>query len=246
MGLHIGSIAPDFTQDSTAGSIHFHEWLGSSWGVLFSHPRDFTPVCTTELGRASALKAEFDKRNVKLLAVSVDPVSDHEKWVGDIEETRNSVQALEDYLQQFDLGALSDRLAALEAGGGGGNGGGDLSAISAGLREVREQLRPLADADQRLAHLEHALSQPDGASGDELRQLRQRVEALAPDGVTVRVTLKTAPMEQWKVAREMRERIKDRFDAEGIEIPFPQRVVWHRNADEAPAGAGEAGGSAGE
>lgn len=93
MGLHIGSIAPDFTQDSTAGSIHFHEWLGSSWGVLFSHPRDFTPVCTTELGRASALKAEFDKRNVKLLAVSVDPVSEHEKWVGDIEETQGVRQA---------------------------------------------------------------------------------------------------------------------------------------------------------
>ncbi len=88
MGLHIGSIAPDFTQDSTAGEIHFHEWLGKSWGVLFSHPRDFTPVCTTELGRASALKSEFDKRNVKLLAVSVDSVADHKRWSGDIEETQ--------------------------------------------------------------------------------------------------------------------------------------------------------------
>ena len=72
------------------------------------------------------------------------------------------------------------------------------------------------------------------------------VEALAPDGVTVRVTLKTAPMEQWKVAREMRERIKDRFDQEGIEIPFPQRVIWHRNAGDQPAGGTDAGGSAGE
>jgi alkyl hydroperoxide reductase subunit AhpC len=93
MGLHIGSIAPDFTQDSTEGEIRFHEWLGKSWGVLFSHPRDFTPVCTTELGRASALKSEFDKRNVKLLAISVDSTADHKKWIGDIEETQGVKQA---------------------------------------------------------------------------------------------------------------------------------------------------------
>ena len=93
MGLHINSIAPDFTQDSTEGEIRFHEWLGKSWGVLFSHPRDFTPVCTTELGRASALKSEFDRRNVKLLAVSVDSVTDHKKWIGDIEETQKVKQA---------------------------------------------------------------------------------------------------------------------------------------------------------
>jgi len=93
MGLHIGSIAPDFTQDSTAGTIEFHKWLGSSWGVLFSHPKDFTPVCTTELGRASSLKGEFDKRNVKLLAVSVDSVEDHNRWIGDIEETQGVKQA---------------------------------------------------------------------------------------------------------------------------------------------------------
>ena len=93
MGLHIGSIAPDFTQESTSGPIHFHEWLGSDWGVLFSHPKDFTPVCTTELGRASSLKSEFDKRGVKLLAVSVDSVADHERWVGDIEETQGVKQA---------------------------------------------------------------------------------------------------------------------------------------------------------
>jgi len=90
MGLHIGSIAPDFEQDSTAGRIKFHEWIGSTWAVLFSHPKDFTPVCTTELGRASNLKEEFDKRSVKMIAVSVDKVDDHKRWIGDIEATQNA------------------------------------------------------------------------------------------------------------------------------------------------------------
>jgi alkyl hydroperoxide reductase subunit AhpC len=90
MSLHIGSIAPDFEQESTQGTIKFHEFLGSSWGILFSHPKDFTPVCTTELGRAANLKAEFAKRNVKMLAVSVDDVVSHNKWIGDIEETQNA------------------------------------------------------------------------------------------------------------------------------------------------------------
>lgn len=90
MALHIGSIAPDFEQDSTQGRIKFHEWIGDQWAILFSHPKDFTPVCTTELGRAANLKAEFDKRNVKMLAVSVDSVPDHQRWVGDIEETQNA------------------------------------------------------------------------------------------------------------------------------------------------------------
>lgn len=90
MGLHIGSIAPDFEQESTHGTIRFHEFIGNQWVILFSHPKDFTPVCTTELGRAANLKEEFDKRNVKMLAVSVDPVEDHRRWVGDIEETQNA------------------------------------------------------------------------------------------------------------------------------------------------------------
>jgi alkyl hydroperoxide reductase subunit AhpC len=86
--LRLGDTAPDFTQDSTAGPIRFHQWLGNSWGVLFSHPKDFTPVCTTELGLTAKLEAEFDKRNVKVLAVSVDPIDSHRGWVGDIEETQ--------------------------------------------------------------------------------------------------------------------------------------------------------------
>ncbi|MCA9626029.1 MAG: peroxiredoxin [Myxococcales bacterium] len=89
MGLHIGSIAPDFEQDSTDGKIKFHDFIGNQWVVLFSHPKDYTPVCTTELGRAAALKAEFDKRNCKMIAVSVDTVEDHKGWVGDIEDTQS-------------------------------------------------------------------------------------------------------------------------------------------------------------
>jgi alkyl hydroperoxide reductase subunit AhpC len=90
MSLHIGSIAPDFLQDSTEGPIAFHDWLGNSWGILFSHPKDFTPVCTTELGRASKLKSEFGKRGVKLLAVSVDDTASHRRWASDIEDTQGT------------------------------------------------------------------------------------------------------------------------------------------------------------
>lgn len=88
--LRLGDTAPDFTQDSTAGPIHFHEWAGDSWVVLFSHPADFTPVCTTELGKTAALATEFAKRKVKPIAVSVDPVDSHNRWVGDINETQNT------------------------------------------------------------------------------------------------------------------------------------------------------------
>jgi thioredoxin-dependent peroxiredoxin len=90
MAIHLGSTAPDFTQESTEGTIKFHEWIGDKWVVLFSHPKDFTPVCTTELGLVAKLKSEFDKRNVKCIAVSVDDVKSHKGWVGDIEETQHT------------------------------------------------------------------------------------------------------------------------------------------------------------
>ena len=88
MTLKLGDTAPDFEQDSSIGKIRFHEWAGDSWVVLFSHPADFTPVCTTELGLTAKLKPEFDKRNTKAIGLSIDPVSDHERWVGDITETQ--------------------------------------------------------------------------------------------------------------------------------------------------------------
>ena len=90
MSLRLGDIAPDFEANTTQGPIKFHEWLGSSWGLLFSHPADFTPVCTTELGKTALLKGEFEKRNVKVLAVSVDDLDSHNRWIPDINEVNNT------------------------------------------------------------------------------------------------------------------------------------------------------------
>jgi len=90
MTIRLGDVAPDFEQDSSEGRISFHEWLGDSWGVLFSHPADFTPVCTTELGMTAKLKDEFAKRNTKVIALSVDPVDSHKKWIDDINDTQKT------------------------------------------------------------------------------------------------------------------------------------------------------------
>lgn len=90
MALRLGDVVPDFTQASSQGTINFYEWAGDSWVVLFSHPKDYTPVCTTELGRVANLKPEFDKRNVKVIALSVDDVDSHLGWIKDIEETQNT------------------------------------------------------------------------------------------------------------------------------------------------------------
>ena len=89
MAIRLGDTAPDFTADTTEGTIELHKYLGDGWGILFSHPKDYTPVCTTELGRVANLKSEFDKRNVKVLALSVDPVDSHKGWVNDINETQS-------------------------------------------------------------------------------------------------------------------------------------------------------------
>jgi len=105
MAIRLGDEAPNFTAESTDGTINFYDYLGDSWGVLFSHPKDFTPVCTTELGRVAKLKPEFDKRNVKVIGLSVDPLDSHKSWAGDIEETQG--QKL-----NFPLIADSDRKVA--------------------------------------------------------------------------------------------------------------------------------------
>jgi len=105
MAIRLGDTAPDFTQESTEGPIHFSEWKGDSWAILFSHPADFTPVCTTELGQVAKLKPEWDRRNVKPIGLSVDPIDSHEKWVGDIKETQG--EAL-----NFPLLADADRKVA--------------------------------------------------------------------------------------------------------------------------------------
>ncbi len=91
MSLRLGDIAPDFTAQTTEGEISFHNWIGDKWAVLFSHPADYTPVCTTELGRTAKLKPEFDKRNVKVIAVSVDGLDSHNNWIKDINETQNTI-----------------------------------------------------------------------------------------------------------------------------------------------------------
>ncbi len=105
MALRLGDTAPDFTAETTEGTINFYDYLGDSWGVLFSHPKDFTPVCTTELGAVAKLKPEFDKRNVRVIGLSVDPLDSHEGWVGDIEETQGAKL-------NFPLIADSDRKVA--------------------------------------------------------------------------------------------------------------------------------------
>ncbi len=105
MAIRLGDIAPDFTAQTSQGEIKFHEWLGDSWGLLFSHPADYTPVCTTELGRTAALSGEFQKRNVKPIAISVDPIDSHQGWIKDIEETQ-------DVTVDFPLIADADRTVA--------------------------------------------------------------------------------------------------------------------------------------
>lgn len=125
MALRIGSTAPDFTAATTEGTIRFHEWIGDSWAILFSHPKDFTPVCTTELGYMARLKPEFDRRNTRIIGLSVDPVENHEAWSRDIEETQGTapnypmigdtdlaVSRLYEMLPETEAGSAEDRTPA--------------------------------------------------------------------------------------------------------------------------------------
>src|SRR5207342_3397571 len=112
MALQIGATAPDFEAQTTEGKIKFHDWISNSWALLFSHPKDFTPVCTTELGALAKLKPEFDKRGVKLMGLSVDPVDKHAKWSDDIRETDFKVSKLYDMLPASTSGDAATRTAA--------------------------------------------------------------------------------------------------------------------------------------
>jgi alkyl hydroperoxide reductase subunit AhpC len=117
MGFRLGDTAPDFTAESTEGTINFHEWLGDSWGVLFSHPKDFTPVCTTELGYMAKAKPEFDKRNVKIIGLSVDPSDRHAAWAEDIEETQGAAPNYPIIADaDFNVSKLYDMLPAATSG----------------------------------------------------------------------------------------------------------------------------------
>jgi thioredoxin-dependent peroxiredoxin len=130
MSLRIGATAPDFEAQSTEGPIRFHDWIGDSWAVLFSHPKDFTPVCTTELGYMAKIKPEFDRRNVKIIGLSVDPVDDHAAWARDIEETQGhavNYPMIGD--PELKVAKLYDMLPADVSGGSGGRTAADNATV---------------------------------------------------------------------------------------------------------------------
>jgi thioredoxin-dependent peroxiredoxin len=130
MSLRIGATAPDFEAQSTEGPIRFHDWIGDSWAVLFSHPKDFTPVCTTELGYMAKIKPEFDRRNVKIIGLSVDPVDDHAAWAKDIEETQGhavNYPMIGD--PELKVAKLYDMLPADVSGGSGGRTAADNATV---------------------------------------------------------------------------------------------------------------------
>ena len=133
MGLRIGDEAPDFTAETTEGTVNFHEWIGDSWAILFSHPKDFTPVCTTELGYMAKLKPEFDKRNTKVIGLSIDSVDDHKKWMGDIEETQG---AAINYPMIGDTDLKVAKLYEMIHPNASGNASGRTAADNATIRSV--------------------------------------------------------------------------------------------------------------
>ncbi len=130
MPLRLGATAPDFSADTTEGSIQFHDWIGDGWALMFSHPKDFTPVCTTELGTVAGLKAEFDKRNVKVIGLSVDSVEDHQRWSQDIEDaTGNAVNYPMIGDPELVVSKLYDMLPESESGGAGGRTAADNMTV---------------------------------------------------------------------------------------------------------------------
>lgn len=130
MPLRLGATAPDFTADTTEGAIQFHDWIGDGWALMFSHPKDFTPVCTTELGTVAGLKAEFDKRNVKVIGLSVDSVEDHLRWSQDIEDaTGNAVNYPMIGDPELVVSKLYDMLPESESGGAGGRTAADNMTV---------------------------------------------------------------------------------------------------------------------
>jgi alkyl hydroperoxide reductase subunit AhpC len=133
MALQINDVAPDFEGETTQGNIRFHDWLADSWGVLFSHPKDFTPVCTTELGYMAKLKPEFDKRNVKIIGLSVDPVSDHTRWSNDIKETQGHAP---NYPMIGDTDLKISKLYGMLPGGTAGTAAGRTPADNQTVRNV--------------------------------------------------------------------------------------------------------------
>ena len=143
MSLRLGDTAPDFEQDSTDGRIKFHDWIGNSWAILFSHPKDFTPVCTTELGEVARLKPEFDKRNTKVIGLSVDGLKEHQGWVGDIKETQG-------HALNFPLLADTDRSVGKAYGTIGG--GGLLSAAKA-IVGMSDRVTFIIDEKGKIAHV---------------------------------------------------------------------------------------------
>src|SRR4051812_37864065 len=133
MALQLGETAPDFEADTTHGKIRFHDWLGDSWGVLFSHPKDFTPVCTTELGYMAKIKPEFDRRGVKIIGISVDPVDDHQRWAKDIEETQGHAP---NYPMIGDPGLVVAKLYDMLPADSGDSSAGRTAANNATVRNV--------------------------------------------------------------------------------------------------------------
>ncbi len=130
MPLRLGATAPDFSADTTEGPIQFHDWIGDGWALMFSHPKDFTPVCTTELGTVAGLKAEFDKRNVKVIGLSVDSVEDHQRWSQDIEDaTGNAVNYPMIGDPELVVAKLYDMLPESESGGAGGRTAADNMTV---------------------------------------------------------------------------------------------------------------------